>query len=125
MISTKFNSISDLIDTFSNEQICIDYLERIRWGENVISPFDSDSKVYKCKGNKFRCRNSGKYFNVKTHTIFDNTKIDLQKWFIAIYIIISKKEDISSVKLGKDLDITQKSAWFMIQRIKKCFNINN
>jgi ISXO2-like transposase domain len=123
MINQDFNSILELIKTFPNEQTCIDHLEILRWNGNVISPFDSTSKVYKCKGSKYRCKNSGKYFNVKTETLFDNTKIELQKWFLAIWIVTSSKNGISSLQLGRDLNITQKSAWFMLQRIRNCFGI--
>ena len=125
MINQDFNSILDLIKAFPNEQTCIDHLETLRWNGNVISPFDAISKVYKCKGNKYRCRNSGKYFNVKTDTLFDNTKIELQKWFLAIWMVTSHKKGISSLQLHRDLNITQKTAWFMLQRIRNCFGIEN
>lgn len=125
MINTNFKSILDLIKAFPDEQTCINHLETLRWNGNVVSPFDETSKVYKCKDNKYRCKNTGKYFNVKTNTIFDNTKLGLQKWFLAIYIVTSHKKGISSLQLGRDLDITQKSAWFMLQRIRKCFGIEN
>ena len=92
MIDTsKFNSLLDVINTFNEEQKCIDHLTTLRWDGHVVSPFDSSSKVYVCKGNKYKCKNSGKYFNVKTNTLFDNTKIKLQKWFLAIYLVTSHK----------------------------------
>lgn len=125
MLDINFKSIFDLIKTFPDEQSCINHLESLRWNENVVSPFDVNSKVYKCKGNNYRCKNTGKYFNVKTNTIFDNTKLGLQKWFLAIYIATSHKKGISSLQLSRDLDITQKSAWFMLQRIRKCFGMEN
>lgn len=125
MINTNFKSILDLVKSFPDEQTCINHLETLRWNGNVVSPFDESSKVYNCKGNKYRCKNTGKYFNVKTNTIFDNTKLGLQKWFLAIYIVTSHKKGISSLQLSRDLDITQKSAWFMLQRIRKCFGIEN
>ena len=125
MINTNFKSILDLVKSFPDEQTCINHLETLRWNGNVVSPFDESSKVYNCKGNKYRCKNTGKYINVKTNTIFDNTKLGLQKWFLAIYIVTSHKKGISSLQLGRDLDITQKSAWFMLQRIRKCFGIEN
>ena len=65
MINKDFNSIIEIVQVFKDEQTCIEYLEELRWGGNVISPFDETSTVYKCKGNKYRCRNTGKYFNVK------------------------------------------------------------
>ncbi len=95
MINQDFNSILDLIKAFPNEQTCIDHLELLRWNGVVVSPFDSSSKVYDCKGNKYKCKNTGKYFNVKTSTLFDNTKIELQKWFLAIWLVTSHKKGIS------------------------------
>lgn len=125
MINKDFNSILEIIQTFPDEQSCIDHLEELRWNGNVISPFDETSKVYNCKGNRYKCKNTGKYFNVKTNTIFDNTKLPLQKWFLAIWLVTSHKKGISSLQLGRDLNITQKSAWFMLQRIRQCFGLNN
>ncbi|MCY1517191.1 ISXO2-like transposase domain protein [compost metagenome] len=114
----QFKSILDLIRTFSDEQSCINHLEQIRWNGKIISPFDKTSKVYKCKGNKYRCKNTGKYFNVRTNTIFEGTKISLQNWFIAIYLFTSHKRGISSYQLARDLNVTQKTAWFILQRLR-------
>ncbi|HWY11637.1 MAG TPA: IS1595 family transposase [Bacteroidia bacterium] len=125
MININFNSILDLLKAFPDEQTCIDHLTILRWNGNVVSPFDADSKVYTCKDNKYRCKNTGKYFNVRTATLFDNTKIELQKWFLAIYIVTSHKKGISSLQLAKDINVTQKTAWFMLQRIRNCFGIEN
>lgn len=125
MINIEFKSIIELLEAFPDEQSCIDHLEELRWEGNVISPFDSKSKVYKCKDNRYRCKNTGKYFNVKTDTLFDNTKVELRKWFLAIYIVTSHKKGISSLQLSRDIDVTQKTAWFMLQRIRNCFNIEN
>jgi len=125
MINTEFKSIIDLIKAFPDEQTCINHLEKLRWDDNVVSPFDPTSKVYKCKNNKYKCKNTGKYFNVKTATLFDNSKVDLQKWFIAIYLITGHSKGISSVQLSKDIDVTQKTAWFMLQRIRNCFGIED
>ncbi|KAA6319204.1 hypothetical protein EZS27_030875 [termite gut metagenome] len=125
MLGLNFNSLFDLTRVFTDEQTCIEYLEELIWNGNPVSPFDSTSKVYKCKGNKYRCKNTGLYFNVRTNTMFDSTKIKLQKWFMAIWIITSHKKGISSYQLAKDIYITQKTAWFMLQRIRNCFNIEN
>jgi len=125
MINTALNTVLDLIKIFPDEQSCIDHLEQLRWNGIVVSPFDSESKVYVCKNNRYRCKNTGKYFNVKTATIFDNTKVALQKWFLAIWLITSHKKGVSSVQLATDLGVTQKTAWFMLQRIRKCFGIDN
>ncbi len=120
----NFNSLLDLINTFPTEEKCIQYLEHIRWNGNVISPFDSSSKVYKCSKGYY-CKNTNKMFNVKTGTIFENTKIPLQKWFISIWLITSHKKGISSIQLSKDINVTQKTSWFMLQRIRNCFKCEN
>lgn len=126
MINTEFNTLLDLIKTFPNEQSCIDHLESLRWDDsNVISPFVLSSKVYKCANNRYRCKDTGKYFNVKTATLFDNSKIELQKWFLAIWLVTSHKKGISSIQLSKDIGVTQKTAWFMLQRIRNCFGFDN
>lgn len=122
---TEFSSIIELTQKFSTEQACIDHLEAIRWGGNVVSPFDPASKVYKCRGNRYKCVNTNKYFNVRTGTIFEDTKLALQKWFVALYIFSSHKKGISSHQLAKDLDITQKSAWFVLQRLRYAFDHPN
>ena len=125
MIGKEFNSLIGLIKTFPTEQSCIDHLTKLRWNGYVVSPFDPTSKVYKCKGNKYRCKNTGKYFNVRTNTLFDNTKVELVKWFMAIWLVSGHKKGISSIQLSRDIGVTQKTAWFMLQRIRKCFGCEN
>lgn len=114
----SFKSILDLLRTFKDEQSCINHLEQIRWSNGVISPFDTFSKVYKCANNRYKCKNTGKYFNVRTNTIFEGTKVSLQNWFIAIYLFTSHKRGISSYQLAKDLNVTQKTAWFILSRLR-------
>lgn len=125
MISNNIKSIFELTQTFSTEQDCIEYYEDLRWNGIVVSPFDPTSTVYKCSNNKYRCKNTGKYFNVKTGTMFENTKISLRKWFLSIWLVTSHKKGISSMQLAKDIGVTQKTAWFMLQRIRACFVIEN
>lgn len=117
-----FSSILDLLQAFPDEQACIDHLTQLRWPSGVVSPFDATSTVYKLKGNKYKCRNSNRYFNVKTATIFEDSKIPLQKWFLALYMFSSHKKGISSIQLGKDIKVTQKTAWFMLHRLRYAFD---
>ncbi len=125
MINVEFKSVVELIKTFPTQEVCIKHLEELRWNGSVVSPFDATSKVYVCKGNKYKCKNTGKYFNVCTGTLFDNTKIELPTWFLAIYLITGHKKGISSLQLAKDLNITQKTAWFMNHRTRNCFGITD
>lgn len=125
MESKEIKSIIELIQKFPTEDECYTLLEKIRWNGNVVSPYDKTSKVYKCKGHNYRCRKTGKYFNVKTNTMFEASNIKLQKWFLAIWVITSHKKGISSLQLSRDINVTQKTAWFILQRIRKCFGIEN
>lgn len=119
MIYTDYKSLTDVASAFPNEEICISHLETLRWNGFVTSPFDPISKVYVCSHGRYRCRNTGKYFNAKTGTIFYNSKIELQKWFMAIWLVSTSKTPMTSIQLGIDLGLTQKTAWFMLQRIRK------
>lgn len=126
MIDTsKFKSMFDLLRVFSSEEICIEHLESLRWKGNVVSPFDESSKVYKCANHRYKCKNTRKYFNVKTGTIFEGSNIPLQKWFVAIWLLASHKKGISSLQLSRDIDVTQKTAWFMLHRIRMCLCLEN
>lgn len=114
----KFTTLIELIKAFPDEQSCINHLENIIWDGGVpVSPFDPTSKVYKIK-DRYQCKNTKKYFNVKHGTIFENSKISLINWFIAIFLISSNKKGISTYQLGKDLGLSQKSSWFLLQRIR-------
>lgn len=125
MFNTNIQSVIDLVTTFSTQEKCIKYLEQIRWNNETVSPFDETSKVYKCSANRYRCKNTGKYFNVMTGTMFEGTKINLQRWFLAIWLITTHKKGISSMQLSRDLNVTQKTAWTLAHKIRKCFSIEN
>jgi transposase-like protein len=101
------------------------YLEKVRWAKGVVSPYDPKAKVYHYGDGRYMCSTTGKYFNIKTNTIFHGTKIPLQKWFMGIYLVTNHKKGISSCQLARDISITQKSAWFMLQKIRENFCCEN
>lgn len=107
---------------FPNEASCLAFLEAQRWGEdskNRYCPHCGSLKTYKfADGKLFKCGDCRKKFTVKVGTMFSDSHIPLQKWFYAIYLNTSLKKGISSIQLAKYLDITQKTAWFMLQRIR-------
>ena len=121
----KVNSIPALYKQFPNEEACIKHLEAINWHGKPISPFDKTSKVYKLKNGDYRCKNTGKNFTVKTGTMFEKTKIDLQRWFVAIWLVVNHKTGLSSYQLAKDIDVTQKTAWFMLHKIRSQMYLAN
>lgn len=121
----NFKSVRELLKVFSTEKKCEKFLKEIRWGKNVVSPYNKDAEAYVCSRNRYRCAITGKDFNVRTGTMFENTKLELRTWFLAIYIITSHKKGISSLQLSKDLNVCQKTAWFLLERIRKCFEVEN
>lgn len=115
----------DFSAAFPDEQSCIAYFEKVRWGDKVVSPFDKNSKVYKRKDGMYRCKNTGKNFDVKTGTVFANTKLPLRYWFYAMFLFISHKRAVSSCQLARDLGVTQKTAWNMLNKLREYMDCEN
>jgi len=76
-------------------------------------------------GKLLKCADCRRQFTVKVGTIFEDSAIPLQKWFMAVYLLMAHKKGISSVQLGKDIGVTQKSAWFMLHRIRLAMQIGS
>jgi len=121
----KFKSVKELIRAFPDEQSCINFLEKALWDGTPVSPFDETSKVYKCTGNRYKCKKTGKYFNIRSVGIFKNSNVKLQDWLIAIWLFVSHKGGLSSMQLQRELGLTQKTTWFMLQRIRQCAQFEN
>jgi len=120
-------SIKDLIRRFPNEESARIYLENQRWNGNITCPKCGSNKIGSFGKNVgyHRCNACKKPFNVKTGTIFENSKIPLCLWFLAIYFIITARKGVSSMQISKELGITQKSAWFMCHRIRNAMRNKN
>lgn len=104
---------------FPDESSCLEFLEAQRWANGRYCPHCGSLKSYKfADGKLFKCGDCRKKFTVKVGTIFSDSHIPLQKWFYAIYLNTSLKKGISSIQLAKYLGTTQKTAWFMLQRIR-------
>lgn len=103
------------------EKKCMAYLEKAMWPNGPVSPYAPTSKVYKRKDGTYRCKETGKNFNVKIGTIFENTKLPLKTWFEAIYLLTIIKKGTSSLQLTTMLHVTLKTAWFLTHRIRECY----
>ena len=129
----KFKSILEFVNLFSSEEICHNFLKDVLWGkkENGKRAKISCPKCCSQHINEFadvkrnRCYDCKKTFSVRAGTIFDDSKIPLQKWFMAIYLINSTKKGIPSTQLAKDINVTQKTAWFILQRIREACQDNS
>ena len=116
----NFKSLPQLLKFFEKEETCIKYYEQLRWGGKPICPHCKSEKPY-VTNRGYKCSNKEclKKFTVKIGTIFENSKIPFTTWFPALYLCAGHKKGISSVQLSIDLNITQKTAWFMLQRIRE------
>ncbi len=119
-METKFKSLYDFEKQFPDEKACRDYLEKLRWnGVPVCAQCGSIRKIYHIKDGKIlTCADCRKQFTVRVGTIFEDSALPLKKWFLAIYMLNSHKKGISSCQLAKDIEVTQKTAWFMLHRIR-------
>lgn len=121
----KSDGILNFMTAFPDEESCVRYLEKLRWGDKVVSPFDPTSSVYKCSNGKYKCRNTNRYFDVKTGTAFAGTKLPLRLWVFAIFLFLSHKRGVSSCQLARDIGVTQKTAWNMLHRIRMFMGMLN
>jgi len=123
-------SIFELFEKFPNEESAKKYLEEKRWSDKVVCPFCGKSgKQYRVKRNGvegyFECGECGKVYTVRTGTIFERSHVPLHKWIFAFYLVVTSRKGISSMQLSKEIGVTQKTAWFMLQRIREACNSNH
>ena len=116
----------DLIKVFQkypDHEACIEHLERVRWGDTAACPLCGSVTVgRKADGDRigrWNCHGCKSSFNVLSGTIFQKTKIELQKWFLAVSLVLNAKKSLSSYQLARDLDLNQKTAWYMAMRIRE------
>lgn len=116
----QFKTLPQLFDFFKDETTCIAYWEQIRWNGVATCPHCESINPYKTNRG-YKCRNieCQKKFTSIVGTIFENTKMPLRTWFGAIYLCSNHKKGISSLQLSRDLGIHQKSAWFLLHRIRE------
>jgi transposase-like protein len=113
-------NIIKIFEKYPTQKDCIDHLENIRWGNNPKCPYCySNRSTPAKKENRYHCNNCNTTFSVTVGTIFHNTKLPLQKWFLAISIILNAKKGISARQLGRDIHVTKDTAWRISMQIRK------
>src|ERR1700722_1032392 len=113
-------SLINLSERFPDEDTCIDYLVEKRWHGKPICMHCGSYAVYVCKSRRlFKCKDCSKQFTVRIGTIFEESRLPLRKWFLATYLLTSHKKGVSSIQMAKHLQITQKSSWFLLHRIRQ------
>lgn len=117
-------NLIEVMGRFPDQESCIAHLEKIRWGDNPNCPHCESTYIAKrtetIEGRigRWNCYDCHPTFKVTCSTVFQGTKIALQKWFLAVSLIGNAKKSLSSYQLSRDLDLNQKTAWFMMTRIR-------
>ena len=122
----QFDSLIDMMKVFSDEKKCVDHFRAVRWPNGVVCPHCGSAEVYDLANGTHKCKQKecALKFSVRYDTIFEDSKLPLQKWFMAIYLITSHKKGISSCQLARDIKVTQKSAWHMLHRIRAAIEVD-
>jgi transposase-like protein len=113
-------AIISFAQQFVTEGLCFDYLEELRWGGEPECPL-CGSAAYKLKVRQvYKCKNQScqRQFTARVGTIFEGSKLPLRKWFLAVYWLIAHKKGMSSLQAARKLDITQKTAWHLLERLR-------
>jgi transposase-like protein len=115
----KPKTLRDAIRYFGNMDNCIRVISEMRWPNGPSCPACGHMQHYWLeKQKRFKCKECWKQFSVKLGTIFEDSPIQLDKWLIALWMLVNCKNGISSYEVSRDLGITQKSAWFVLHRLR-------
>lgn len=115
-------SLYQFFQRFPNEESARIYFERNRWAGEVACPHCGSVSVAEVKNHKpmpYRCRDCRQHFSVRTGTVLAESRLPLHKWLMAIYMMTTARKGIPSTQMARELGITQKSAWFLSQRIRE------
>ena len=124
-METNFKNLIQCLESFKDEETCIDSLEDKRWGGNPVCPHCETENLYRTnRGFKVSYKDCHKKFTVKVGTMLESSKISLKNWFAAIYIFTEHKKGISSHQFSRDLGLTQKTGWFLLYRVREMLKNN-
>lgn len=126
-------NLASLLPILTNEDKAREFLEKKRWPNGPVCPHCQCTTVYTLtprEGSKtpvrkgvFKCKECRKQFSVRVGTIFEDSKLPIHKWLMAIHLMCTAKNGISSHELARQLDITQKTAWFVCHRIRESMKL--
>lgn len=111
----------DVSRYFADLDVCVDFVASMRWPDGVRCPYCECKRVSYLKSRRiWKCMDKDCYkqFSAKTGSVFEDSPIALDKWMVAVWLVVNCKNGISSYELARDLNVTQKSAWFMLHRIR-------
>lgn len=119
-LSSAPETLLDAVTYFADADTALTFVANLRWPNGPECPSCDSQKVTYLKTRRvWKCRDCAKQFSVKVGTIFEDSPISLSKWLPAMWMIVNDKNGISSYELARALGVTQKTAWFMLHRLRK------
>jgi transposase-like protein len=121
-MAPKINvSTFELFSLVPDAESARQYIEKRRWKNGVVCPGCNGlaNRITVRAGGYYRCNECDLDFTVRTGTIFERSHIPLNKWLYAMYLLVTARKGISSLQLSKQIGVSQKSAWFMLQRLRE------
>lgn len=121
-------SLIEAIRYFADPDVCVDFIAQLRWPNGVECPHCHGERVSYLRTRRiWKCMDKSchKQFSVKTQSVFEDSPIALDRWLTAVWLVVNCKNGISSYEIARDLKITQKSAWFMLHRIRLALKDGN
>ena len=115
-------TLVEAVNTFGDPDKAEAWFEEMRWPNGIVCFECGSLDIRERKGRRptpYHCRDCGKDFSVRTGTLMQGTNLSLDKWAMAFYLIATNLKGISSVKLAKDIGVTQKTAWHLMHRIRE------
>lgn len=120
MISKSTISTFELFQRFPDQESARLYFEAARWPDGVVCPACGEAKrIGTRKGGFYRCNACLSDFTIRTGTIFERSKVPLHKWIYAMCLLVTSRKGISSLQLHSQIGVTQKTAWFILQRLRE------
>lgn len=111
-------NIVQLYKTFPTQDDCRNHIEAIRWGGKPTCPYCNSNRVSPL-GQRYHCNACNTSFSGTVRTIFHKSKIDLQRWFLAIALVLNARKGISARQLARDIEVNKNTGWLMLMRIRK------
>jgi len=122
----EIKSLITLMDCLDTEEKAIKYYQKYRWNGKPICPYCKCDRIYSFSdGIRFKCAECRRQFNVKIGSEMEGSKLPVRKWIMAIYFATSHKKGISAIQLAKDIEVTEKTALFMLHRLRKQLGLDN
>lgn len=114
-------NIIEIISRFENQSDCIAYLERVRWGDTPTCPYCKSTRTTRNQHRHY-CYNCKTSFSVTVGTIFHQTHLPLQKWLLAVSLVLNAKKGLSALQLARDLKVNKNTGWRIAMQIRKAMS---